>query len=118
MQTRRSSFWKRALWKRWALAVGALCLWCSSVGTLRHTDDFSALLTFAATRNAVGHAAPLTPSVPCAAHEWEQTVPTLHAPSVHVAPPPLARGALTASLPVVLHLRAFDFTSLRGPPPA
>lgn len=102
---------------RWvALLLALVCLWMSSGGVLRHTDDLAALRAFAAGRDALHRSAAAAPAAPCAAHQWMDALRTL--PS---APPPVSLTAVVvARVSVIpapaLHLRCFKDTPPRGPP--
>lgn len=106
----------RMLTRRGALLMALLCLWCSSGATLHHTDDYRAGWTFAAGRSHVAHLAPQAEAAPCAACEWEQMCPTLHGSAPTLWQPLTRRVIFPAALPAALHLRAFDYHDLRGPP--
>ena len=101
-----------------ALLLAFVCLWISGGAVLHHTsdDDVLTVQTYAVGHSALRHALPTPPPAPCAACQWEQTLPTLPAPAPSVAALPLCRLSLTAALPGFLHLRPFDYTALRGPP--
>ena len=84
---------------------------------LHHTDDLSAFLTFRAARadtlQHVGHAASFDI---CAAHEWMDAWKTLHTARPPVRWTPVVLATISVYPSAVLHLRPFDYTSLRGPP--
>ncbi len=88
----------------------------SSGATLRHTDDLSEFRTFAAGRAALGHSTPTPPAVSCVAHEWMNAWQTLPTASPAAACSTVFLAALRQTPAPVLHLRLFDFVSLRGPP--
>ncbi len=96
-----------------ALLLALICFWISGGATLRHTDP---PLFFAAGHSGMGHATPPPAQIPCAACEWEQGLSAPYTPSLHVASAPLVRLRYVAGLSPALHLRCFDYTSLRGPP--
>ncbi len=100
-----------------ALLLAFVCLWISGGAVLSHTDadDTLTVQTYAAGHSALHHALPAPPPVPCAACQWEQTLPALPAPAPSVAALPLCRFSFAAALPPVLHLRPAN-TATRGPP--
>lgn len=113
--TRRGQLAQLVL-RRTALLLALTCLWMSSGAALRHTDDLSVFRTFAAGRSAVAPPTPMPADVPCVAHEWMnawQTLPTAHVSVVHTL---VLLTALRQIPSLALHLRSFDFVSLRGPP--
>ncbi len=101
-----------------ALLLAFVCLWISGGAVLHHTDDDDSglLQTFAAGKSLLSHAAPALPTLPCAACQWEQNVPPLDAPGIAVVQLPFSRTTFAPLLPLTLHLRCFDYTTLRGPP--
>lgn len=101
---------------RVALLLALVCLWMSSGAALRHTDDLSEYLTFAAGRAAFGHSTPTPSSVPCVAHEWMNAWQTLHTASLAVGYSPVFLTTLRQTPTAALHLGGFDYVSLRGPP--
>ena len=73
--------------------------------------------TYTVGHAALRHAASrCRPPAPCAACQWEQTLPTLTASAPAVAALPLSRIVFAPGLTLALHLRPFDYTALRGPP--
>lgn len=100
-----------------ALLLAFVCLWISGGAVLHHTDadDTLTVRTYAVGHSALRHTAPVPPPVPCAACQWEQTLPTLPAPAPPVVALPLCRLSFAAALPPVLHLRPAN-TATRGPP--
>ena len=102
--------------RRVALLLACLFLWLSGGATLSHTDDLAALRAFAAGADAVRHVAPAPPAAPCAACQWEQTVPTLYAPADAVVRSPQTRTRTADAVRDALHLRPFDHVGLRAPP--
>ena len=99
-----------------ALIMALICLWMSSGATLNHTDDLADFLTFRVGHSVDRHLSATLPSDPCAACQWEQTVPTLAASVPTVTLKPLFVASIAVSVPDVLHLRCFDHFGLRAPP--
>lgn len=101
---------------RIALFLALACLWMSSGATLRHTDDLSEFRTFAAGRSVVALPTPAPAAVPCIAHEWMNAWQTLHTARISVVYLFASLATFRQTPPPVLHLRGFDYVSLRGPP--
>jgi hypothetical protein len=106
------------LLQRAALLLALICFWISGPVALHHTDEplLPGLNKSTADHSLFGHVTPPPAQTPCAACEWEQSLSTPHAPSVHIAWLPFFRVAFVGGLPTALHLRSFEYISLRGPP--
>ena len=88
----------------------------SSGATLRHTDDLSEFRTIAAGRFSLAHSTPVPADVPCVAHEWMNAWQTLHTARIPVVCSLVFLTTIRQTPAAALHLRPFDYVSLRGPP--
>ena len=104
------------LLQKTALLLALICLWISGPVAMHHTDEVVFFAAAGQNHSRIGHVTPPATQTPCAACEWEQSFSHPNIPSVHIAYLPLIQVRYTAALPVVLHVRRFDYTALRGPP--
>lgn len=102
---------------RWlALVLACALLWLGTGAALHHTDDLSGLRVFAAHRAGAHALSPAQPAVPCAACEWEQTLPLAPATDTPRFAPAFARTDFAASLASAPCLRLRLPSSPRAPP--
>jgi len=97
--------------------LALICFWMSGIVPLHHTDDLS---MFATVKYVPGvqltHASPPPAADTCVAHEWLQTIHTLHALVVGVSYSPRVITIEADALPTIVYIEPFDYTPNRAPP--
>ena len=98
-----------------ALLIVAL-LWLSTIGMLRHTDDFSRYQHFKTGATVLTQLHNTAVADQCIAHKWMDASQFHNAAFVPPTPRPEMISVEQPMLATALHLLPFTYTHLRAPP--